>query len=521
MLSRIWGRTHLRSTARDIPFLPYSPFGDLDRISPLPETGQTVWVLESTQREDLQILLGFAVLNGLKVRLHGISNSIPTLAYAPDPELSKRKPDMRKELLLRTERMNLLLDQWRQSSTRWRTALETLQGIPFGSMNSLEVLQIILQGLPKANLQLFRRVDTSAFAWNEEEFRMIETFLAEMRSKTMPDPWEWHFDQMRLNGERLYEVDPEDCAADIHQVMSDLESLKAVVQYLGRLLAHAYSCREDAADWATVQGAVGRATLLTLPEEAHIQAEGLHLQHLIDAFSSTLIAHGWFRDWFGFQFISFEEMEQEIDHLHNRLVLLKAHLREIRQVAVDRHLHRELPAQIRALLQVQSGHRQAEVVAAFPIWYLSRWLEKRTPPAAWNILTAYESRRQQRAELQLAAQELMDIQLLQASWLDRIHTIREGDTRSAPDSDPAGWIDVYWNALPPAGESYIQLAHQGSVATGPELTRLVYLMDHLPESSRLDLPSPLHKSPKFWDPAHAETGMNILQWNPSPVAFAH
>ncbi len=520
MLSRIWGRTHMRSTARDITTLHYSPFGDIHTIAPTPDIGKRVWLLDSRNAEDLDILLGFAVLNDLNVRVHAPSDVRPSMIGVGMTDSTQRKGDLRKERLLKIGDLTQKLSQCDTAMTSWQSALQTLQDIPFGSMNSLEVLQIILQELPKSNLQWFRRVDATSFEWSEAEFRMIESHLNSLQQGSLSTPLEWPNGQLVLNSLVFHDLDEKTGYTHINQVRHDLDEIRVAVQQLGRLLAHDYRSQVDRPDWSTVQSAVGRSTLLTLPVDEQIQMQGKHIESLVQAFTHSLLALGWFRDWSGFQFISFEEMELEIIQLQRRLIQLKTHLPEIIQSSSDQHAHQQLPLPIQAVLQVIPEQQLESFRTSFPCWYLSRWIEYKTPMEAWRILTDDAALAQSFQELQDQAWGLMELNLYQVSWQDRIQFTPDQHPSSDETHDASSWVDLYWQVSPPADLSFQHLKNEPAILSGPELTRLIYLMKQLPPESHKDLPAPLHTTQSFWDPSTTPDSADRIRLTSSPVELA-
>ncbi|MCF8236562.1 MAG: hypothetical protein K9I85_00250 [Saprospiraceae bacterium] len=521
MLSRIWGRTHMRSTARDISNLHYSPLGEIHSIVPIPDPHHRVWYLDSTHPGDLDILLGYAVLNNLNVRVHTPSDALPSLVQTNATDLALKKTDVRKERPLRTNQLIKSLRQWDASMVHWQSALQTLQEIPFGSMNSLEVLQIILQALPKANLQFFRRIDISTFEWSEPEFRMLERTLMAYPDHDVSDPLAWPFAQMHINTQVFQDTDPTTCSMHIDQMIHDLLEIMDAIHQLGRMLTHEYRRKEDGPDWSTIQLTIGRSTLLTLPQQDAIQTQRAHLQTLVHAFSASLKNFNWFGDWSGFQFISFEEMDVEILLMHRRLRRLKEHLTEIIQASRRRQITQQYPSQIQAVLHVLPEHQKKAFIASFPCWYLSRWIEFRTPDQAWNILTDSTALHLQYQELQQAGWDLLDLNLYALSWQERIQLADHTRASASLEEDPSDEIDLYWQVPPPADLEHLHLKHQPAVPTGPELPRLIYLMKQLPPDMLMDLPAPLHLSGLFWEPTAEASDHVRFHLTSSRMEFAH
>ncbi len=499
MLNRIWGRTQVRSTTQQASSHHYSPFGDMNEFTPLSSLDQSHLRLTDPSQNSLITVLGNLLIQGRKVRIHWPKGEIQTPAFQFAAQWPNPKPYKRSEHEKSTEQFELQLNSWETGVAEWQKSLQSLQSITFSSLNSLEVFQSVIQSLPTANMALFQRVDTSGFQWSEDEYRLIETHLNQARQYGASAAKSWIIQQWHLYPPAFQDDSPT-LVRDIKQMILEIEEVHTAMHQLGRQLERHLRAKEEFPDWHGIQQAINRSTLLTLPNHDSIREQQVRLEESIKAATKSLRNKGWFSNWNGFQFISLDEMEQEILTIRQRLVRLKQYLPEILEGLSYQEWSMGLPVQAKHILKSLSPQQLDSAYNSFPCWYLARWLEKKTPGSDWTTLMNQSALTAQAEHLQLLSLDLLAYGQGGQSIDNLMCWVNEENELTGSIDHDDQQIDIYWRCSPAQGVAFCDIHRIDTLPIGPELNRIIYLMDHLDASTRMDLPAPMHLKPNFWHP---------------------
>lgn len=499
MLNRIWGRTHQRSTTLQAPHLHFSPFGDMRQFRPLSNPDCRAWRLDDPNPNALITLLGHFLLHGNHVRIHipaGIP--LPVLTWAQFAQ--NLQTDRRGKYERLWIQLNDLFASWSSRHDRWHTSFSSLQEQTFGSVNSLEVTQSILQQLSGANMALFQRVDIHLFSWTVDEYRMIQSHLELASQRIDASELAWLLSPMQLRPEAFTNCTSQSILAQINQLSQHIDDVQSTFHQLRQQLVRLLRTNEPYPDWHHIQQSVNRSTLQSLPDHADIQEVRQLLEHQLRSTSEFIETLGWFSNWTGFQFISFEELDQEVTGIRQRLDRLRRYLPDILTGITYREWMKDLPDQVKSLLKSVSPNQFQALSDSFSCWYLCRWIEQKTTREDWANLSDRKSAMDLVEQLQEIGLEIIQASSDNHAFQERFSwfSIEE---QLLPDSKAVvPTMDLYWQCEPPGSVAYENIQLSQSQETAPELNRVISLMDRLDLEHKGDLPAPLHIQSDFWHP---------------------
>lgn len=328
---------------------------------------------------------------------------------------------------------------------------------------------------------------------------MVEKHLLQAREYCDSAAKSWMITQWQLNP-LAFHSDPSTLENELDQTIQEIDEVHAAMHQLGRQLEKHLRSTAEFPDWGRIQQMIIRSTFSTLPNNDSVHIALANLQDNINIATKSLHERAWFSNWTGFQFISFDELDMEITAIRQRLERLQQYLPDILDGLSYQEWMKSLPTQTKAILRSLTPHQFAPACSSFPSWYLHRWLEMKTSGADWSNVMDQESIATQAEQLQKTGTELLALGCAGQSVEERVTWVNEGDVLSVPANTDAQLIDLYWMCTPSSGTEYLDIQRIPTTPMGPELNRILFLMDQLDPLARMDLPAPMHMKSNFWHP---------------------
>lgn len=502
MLDRIWGRTSLRSSTRNHPNIQYSPFGSVESLSPPPQPSHTRWVTMTNDLSTALTLIGYAIMNQRMVRVHGHAQDVDRLKGEINALLPSLSPAIKRSKGTELGQQFVLeIEIWNSRLEAWEKARIELEQITFGALNSLEVLQTILNMIQGVPVHLFHDVATHLFDWTNEEYRMLDGILEEMTpSRQILFTRFYQLDSELVDARVLADSPAEDTLQKINGWLEDLITLSNAWNDLTSQIHRKFRQQSDHVDWSHTWQDLERSTLNRFQDDPDLQEQLLAFTSNLNLFEQSVHSSGLIRSWSGFQSISFAEIKQEIRLFRRRFERLQRHLHELREIAVVKTWFSELPLTARELIKSHDGQDMTSYRSAFTVWYLSRWIEYKTPANAWIGLACRDDMSRIQDRLDEQANRWLQ-QLGQTTetnqWSDWL--IDANSSGSALRNQTSSQtVDLFLdNSFEREGNG-ILIQPLSFDHLNPELNRMVRFLADLPAIWREELPSPIHRYMAFW-----------------------